>query len=989
MPTIPIYRQQTSVSGVPNMGRVSGQAMAAPFRAVEQAGQQLGQVVQQQEVLRQRQEEEDAKVYAGKVVADTQLKWREEFLNRSTSAPPGAPEFTPSLLKDFDAYSTEAVQQAPTEAAKRFVQQNMLDMRTRLGTEALSFESNARVQNRFNLANESINSWTSLVAQSPDEFTVAQALQTIEQTLPDVGEANRTKLMDSAKAKLTEAFWLSQLERDPAGVKSRIDSLFQRNKSPESIADLKDTTVSPVSFGARADGQPKGTGFLGALKRPDGSVSTEMSVGVNLDGREMEIPTLVPTLNRAEVETLLNLPDGEPIPEPIMQKATEFARSRMEQGKPVFAQPGEEYDLQSAKQTAQAEPVIDFIMGIEGGFVENDAGAGPTNFGINSRANPDIDVRNLTKGKAAQIYKERYWDAIGADQLPPAAAIMAMDAAVNQGVGFAKELIEESGGDVNEMARLRIERYEEIIAANPAKAEYGKGWMSRVEKVRKKALAMDDVEPVRVNSADKLAWSSGIVRMTPVDQLARYRNQAEQSLRQQQTVMGNQLKQRLADSAAMAERGIADPQPLDPLDFQVFGEQGPALFSEYNKTQKLARDISSFGTATNAQLLDVVTSRTAEAQPGAGFAAATQRDSLRKQAAARTLEMREKDPVGYVFENVPEVKAQMNVAMSIEDLAERSVAMRQAVDSSIAAQQRLGIAEPRILSGSQRKAYGERITAAQNPQQVMDLVQAMETDFGKDRFRPVMTELLKDGALSNALMIIPDLDSAPARELVARLSFVKAEDLRKGVDKDDASTVKDNVREQIADLAKTIPAQTLNDVSLLNAYSDTAEKMALQLVQNGEKPGEAADKAAKMLWGKYRLEDTLRVPQGVDYNVKDRVSARLQNDGVKFDVPPDLTGAFGEAEFSDMWQSDARANTILYTAPDGSGVELWAMTMNGIPTRLTRNGQPVTYSFDELKTQAPYGSAVQRSINEGKEKQRQLEERRKAIDAIIQGTAPQ
>jgi hypothetical protein len=99
--------------------------------------------------------------------------------------------------------------------------------------------------------------------------------------------------------------------------------------------------VAPKNFGSRPDGTPKGAGFLGVLRRPDGGVSTEISIGVNIDGKEIEIPTIVPTLSRDEVQQVLRLSDDQKIPEPIVQKAVAFARERMKAGKPVFATPDE------------------------------------------------------------------------------------------------------------------------------------------------------------------------------------------------------------------------------------------------------------------------------------------------------------------------------------------------------------------------------------------------------------------------------------------------------------------------------------------------------------------------------------------------------------------------------------------------------------------------------------------------------------------------
>lgn len=90
----------------------------------------------------------------------------------------------------------------------------------------------------------------------------------------------------------------------------------------------------------RSDGSTKGQGFLGPLQRPDGKVSSEISIGVNIDGQEVEIPSLVPTLSQQERDWLINndVSDPRKIPGVIIQKATDFARQRKAQGQPYFSE---------------------------------------------------------------------------------------------------------------------------------------------------------------------------------------------------------------------------------------------------------------------------------------------------------------------------------------------------------------------------------------------------------------------------------------------------------------------------------------------------------------------------------------------------------------------------------------------------------------------------------------------------------------------------
>ena len=87
-------------------------------------------------------------------------------------------------------------------------------------------------------------------------------------------------------------------------------------------------------------GREKGPGYFGALKRPDGMISTELSIGVTgpeYGNKETQIPLLVPTLTRNEIAYLLS--GKEPTPE-IIKKAEIHAQIRLSKGLSPFAQAG-------------------------------------------------------------------------------------------------------------------------------------------------------------------------------------------------------------------------------------------------------------------------------------------------------------------------------------------------------------------------------------------------------------------------------------------------------------------------------------------------------------------------------------------------------------------------------------------------------------------------------------------------------------------------
>jgi hypothetical protein len=133
----------------------------------------------------------------------------------------------------------------------------------------------------------------------------------------------------------------------------------------------------------RDDGSLKGTGYLGMMQRRDGSnqYSGEISVGVDRKdfgpvGKNaplssegyVDIPQMVPGLNRNEIDFLLDVPvnqqfkDNPKLAIQIQDKALEFAKQRLAQGKPIFASPSE--SMMAAprmryKPTLSSEQAID------------------------------------------------------------------------------------------------------------------------------------------------------------------------------------------------------------------------------------------------------------------------------------------------------------------------------------------------------------------------------------------------------------------------------------------------------------------------------------------------------------------------------------------------------------------------------------------------------------------------------------------------------
>ena len=148
--------------------------------------------------------------------------------------------------------------------------------------------------------------------------------------------------------------------------------------------------------------------------------------------------------------------------------------------------------------SAAFSKAVELILKHEGGYVNNPADpGGETNFGICKRSYPNVDIKNLTKEKAAEIYLTDYWQKINGDALDYRVGLCVFDSAVNQGVGFATKALQKAIGvtadgvigpgtakaanadpikTVRNFQAARAVHY----ASLPTFKDFGAGWMRRL-----------------------------------------------------------------------------------------------------------------------------------------------------------------------------------------------------------------------------------------------------------------------------------------------------------------------------------------------------------------------------------------------------------------------------------------------------------------------------------------------------------------------------
>lgn len=159
------------------------------------------------------------------------------------------------------------------------------------------------------------------------------------------------------------------------------------------------------------------------------------------------------------------------------------------------------------------EDAIEYVLQWEGSEYSDDKNdkGGETKWGISKRAHPDVDIKNLTKKQAFQIYKKEYWDKYKFDAIPEEFQLKLFDMTVNMGFKGAiiclqralntlnagliedgilgektlsslKNILDHWGYSMGLFCALKSERaayYRVLAAQDPSQKKFLAGWLRR------------------------------------------------------------------------------------------------------------------------------------------------------------------------------------------------------------------------------------------------------------------------------------------------------------------------------------------------------------------------------------------------------------------------------------------------------------------------------------------------------------------------------
>ena len=150
---------------------------------------------------------------------------------------------------------------------------------------------------------------------------------------------------------------------------------------------------------------------------------------------------------------------------------------------------------------------IEWVISWEGSVFEDDKSdpGGKTKYGIDQRSHPKVDIRNLTKEQAEEIYWNESWVKLHAEELPLGVSEILSNIAINTGYGHATKWLQfalntqvdgiigpntiklanaANRQDLNNKLLDHLEQYYHDIAAYGDNQKFIKGWLHRTDSLR-------------------------------------------------------------------------------------------------------------------------------------------------------------------------------------------------------------------------------------------------------------------------------------------------------------------------------------------------------------------------------------------------------------------------------------------------------------------------------------------------------------------------
>ncbi|SNS15760.1 hypothetical protein [Pseudomonas segetis] len=439
--------------------------------------------------------------------------------------------------------------------------------------------------------------------------------------------------------------------------------------------------------------------------------------------------------------------------------------------------------------------------------------------------------------------------------------------------------------------------------------------------------------------------------------------------KQLQAIGRAELSSRVSDASAAYLSGFDYENPPSQAEFIAgYGaEDGAKRYEQFVKAQGLGRAIQSIASASPEERQQIINdfNPAKDGVASAGFQQDAKLYGTLINAASRLGSEMQSDPAQYVAARSQIVKRAAQ-GLSSGDPADADAY----ANATIAEQQRLGVASPKLLTDNQAASIAASFSnTTDGGDNAAKMIEQLQGQWGK-HWPQVFSQL--QGKLPGAALVIGTGVDQQTASTLARIAPIKTADLKKGLDSTDTTEAKRTLNDRFAEFRNTLAGQAGGERTFTTLY-DEAERLTYAYMRQGKSYADAAELATKSLIDdKYTIKGSWRAPKQLDADIiedgAEKFIDAIDPSTIAFAVPSGVSEDFAKERVKAALSKDA----YWVTAPDESGLALYY----GGGAVLDKEGNPIIQGWDDLAGESAKVPSLFDRFNEGREKMINAEKQR-------------
>ncbi|WP_186276517.1 hypothetical protein [Burkholderia gladioli] len=211
---IPTYEQQVQTP-------LQASGAQTPLTSVQDntgaAVQQLGQAATQLGGVLEFQKQQDEQANVARQVGNDRVTWLQNLQQMKDAAAPGAPDFTPTVLKGFDDYAQQQLSTMPDGKPRRFYELQLNELRSSLATSAISWQAQQHRAYNVDQYSQGNDAAARAIAMDPGQYNQLRASNLALIAASSLDAETKTKLSERFKDVAATAAGTRMVNDDPAG----------------------------------------------------------------------------------------------------------------------------------------------------------------------------------------------------------------------------------------------------------------------------------------------------------------------------------------------------------------------------------------------------------------------------------------------------------------------------------------------------------------------------------------------------------------------------------------------------------------------------------------------------------------------------------------------------------------------------------------------------------------------------------------------------